>query len=331
MSRRFKHPFLWLVVLMAAGIGSYWYWGLTRQYESTENAYVNAHIVRIAAQVSGQVIALHVEESQQVKRGEPLLRIDPEPFRIAVDRAAARLEQAHYQVRRAEATSQAIKALVRQRKAELHDAIIDHRRTGELLARKLVAREQADQTETRLKTARAALESARARLAAEQANLGSSGERNELIRQASAALAQAQWDLKNTTILSPVSGEVTNLQVRTGDIAAKNQVLFAVVDDSDFWADANFKETQLEHIRPGLDAELRIDMYPDKVFHGRVASISAGSGTAFSLLPAQNATGNWVKIAQRVPVRIKVLDADPQFPLRIGTSGSVRVKLKTGN
>ena len=108
---------------------------------------------------------------------------------------------------------------------------------------------------------------------------------------------------------------------------AKNQVLFAVIDSSEYWIDANFKETQLEHIMPGTDAEIRIDMYPNKVFHGKVDSISGGSGTAFALLPTQNATGNWVKIAQRVPVKIKVLDVDAKFPLRIGTSGSVRVKV----
>ncbi|HTE40505.1 MAG TPA: efflux RND transporter periplasmic adaptor subunit, partial [Steroidobacteraceae bacterium] len=124
------------------------------------------------------------------------------------------------------------------------------------------------------------------------------------------------------------AGDVTNLAVRAGDIVAKNQTLFSVIDTSEYWIDANFKETQLEKIRPGLEAEIRIDMYPDKVFHGKVDSISGGSGTAFSLLPTQNATGNWVKIAQRVPVKIRVLDADAKFPLRIGTSGSVRVKIE---
>lgn len=316
---------------MAAGIGIYSYWQRARQYESTENAYVNAHLVRIAAQVSGQVIALQVEESQQVKRGDPLLRIDPEPFKIAVDRATAQLEQARYQVRYTEASLREIEALVRQREAELQNAIANNKRSDELLARNLVARERADEIQTQEKTAKAALDSVRARLAAERENLGSGGEQNESIRQAVAALAQAQWDLKNTEIPAPVSGEVTNLQVRAGDVVARNQVLFAVIDNSDFWIDANFKETQLEGIRPGLDAKIRIDMYPGKVFRGKVASISAGSGTAFSLLPTQNATGNWVKIAQRVPVKIKVLDVDPKFPLRIGTSGSVRVRLTNGD
>jgi membrane fusion protein, multidrug efflux system len=327
MAEKLKHPFVWLIVAMLIGSGVYWYWNRGQRYESTDNAYVNAHVVRIAAQVTGQVIALHVDENQSVKKDAPLLEIDPAPFKIAVDRAAAQLEQARYQVRRTEASLSDVEATVRQREAELENAKLNDTRSQELLANKLVAKEKADLTATQLKTAAAALDSARARLAAERANLGSAGDKNESIRQATAALAQAQWDLRNCEVPAPVSGDVTNLQVRSGDVVAKNQVLFTIIDSSEFWIDANFKETQLEHIVPGLDAEIRVDMYPGKVLHGKVDSISGGSGTAFSLLPAQNATGNWVKIAQRVPVKIRVLDVDPKFPLRIGTSGSVRVKI----
>jgi membrane fusion protein (multidrug efflux system) len=328
MSEKLKHPFVWLIVLMAVGASAYWYWQHGQTYESTENAYVNAHIVHIAAQVTGQVIALHVDENQSVKSGASLLNIDPAPFKIAVDRAAAQLQQARFQVQRTAASLHDAEALVRQREAELKNAQITDTRTQDLLANKLVAKDRADLTETQLKIAEAALDSARARLAAEHANLGSSGDNNESIRQAISALEQAQWDLRNCEVLAPVSGDVTNLNVRAGDVVAKNQALFAVIDGSEFWIDANFKETQLAAVRLGSEVEIRIDMYPNKVFHGKVDSISGGSGTAFSLLPTQNATGNWVKIAQRVPVKVKVLDPDPKFPLRIGTSGSVRVKVE---
>jgi len=327
MAEKLKHPFVWLVVALLIGGGIYWYWHRGQRYEATDNAYFNAHVVRIAAQVTGQVIALHVDENQTVKKDEPLLHIDPAPFKIAVDRATAQLQQARYQVQRSEASLRDAEATVRQREAELQNALANNTRSLELLANKLVAKERADLTDTQLKTAQAALDSARARLAAERANLGSGGDINESVRQAVAALEQARWDLRNCDVLSPVAGDVTNLQVRAGDVVAKNQVLFTVIDSSEFWVDANFKETQLEHIVPGVAAEIRVDMYPNKVFHGKVDSISGGSGTAFSLLPTQNATGNWVKIAQRVPVKIKVLDLDPKFPLRIGTSGSVRVQV----
>jgi len=327
MADKIKHPFVVLLFACALTGGLYWYWHHGQQYESTENAYVNAHVVHIAAQVSGQVTALHVDENQSVKKDAPLLNIDPEPFRIAVERAAAQLQQARYQVQRTSASFRDAEALVRQREAELKNAIVNNTRTQDLLTSKLVAKERADLTETQLKIAEAALDSARARLQAERANLGTSGEGNESIRQATAALEQAQWDLKNCDVHAPVTGDVINLTVRAGDVVAKNQTLFAVIDTSGYWIDANFKETQLESIKPGLEAEIRIDMYPGKVFHGRVDSISGGSGTAFALLPTQNATGNWVKIAQRVPVRIRVLDADADFPLRIGTSGAVKVKI----
>jgi len=327
MAEKLKHPFVWLVVALLLGGGVYFYWHSGQRYEATDNAYFNAHVVRIAAQVTGQVIDLRVDENQSVKKGDPLLHIDPAPFKIAVDRGTAQLQQSRFQIQRSEASLRDAEATIRQREAELQNAKANDTRSQGLLAGKLIAKERADLTETQVKTAEAALDSSRARLAAEHANLGSSGDNNESIRQALAALEQAQWDLRNCEVLAPVAGDVTNLQVRTGDVVAKNQVLFTVIDNSEFWVDANFKETQLEHIVPGTAAEIRVDMYPNKVFHGKVDSISGGSGTAFSLLPTQNATGNWVKIAQRVPVKIKVLDLDPKFPLRIGTSGSVRVNV----
>jgi len=327
MAEKLKHPFVLLAIALLLAGSVYWYWHRGQRYESTDNAYVNAHVVRIAAQVTGQVTALQVDENQSVAKAAPLLHIDPQPFKIAVERAEAQLQQARFQVQRTTASLHDVEATVRQREAELQNAIANNLRSQELLANKLVAKERSDLTETQVKIAEASLDSARARLAAERANLGSSGDKNESIRQATAALEQAQWDLRNCDILAPVAGDVTNLSVRAGDVVAKNQTLFTLIDTSEFWIDANFKETQLEKIVPGVEAEIRVDMYPNKVFHGKVDSISGGSGTAFSLLPTQNATGNWVKIAQRVPVKIKVLDLDPKFPLRIGTSGSVRVKI----
>lgn len=328
MAEKLKHPFVWLIVAMAIAGGAYWLWHRGQSYESTDNAYVNAHVVRIASQVTGQVIGLKVDENRTVAKDELLLQVDPSPFQIAVDRTTAQLQQARYQVQRSGASLHEAEAAVRQREAELQNAIAHSARTERLRDKELVSKEAVDLSQTQQKTAEAALDSARARLAAERANLGSAGDDNESVRQAKAALAQAQWDLQNCDLNAPVAGEVTNLQVRAGDVVAKNQTLFTIIDSSEFWIDANFKETQLEHIVPGLDAEIRVDMYSGKVFHGKVDSISGGSGTAFSLLPAQNATGNWVKIAQRVPVKIRVLDTDPKFPLRIGTSGSVRVKMK---
>jgi membrane fusion protein, multidrug efflux system len=327
MADKLKHPFVLLAAAFLVAGGAYWVWHRSHRYESTDNAYVNARVVHVAAQVTGQVLALHVDENMHVTQATALLEIDPAPFRIAVDRATAQLQQARYQVQRTTAALHDAEALVRQREAELQNAIAVNTRTQGLLARQLAAKEKAELSETQMKMAQAALDSARARLAAERANLGSTGDENESVRQAKAMLEQAQWDLGNCEVRAPLSGSVINLNVRAGDVVTKNQSLFELIDTSEFWIDANFKETQLEHIRPGMETEVRIDMYPNQLFRGMVDSISGGSGTAFSLLPTQNATGNWVKIAQRVPVRIRVLEADPNFPLRIGTSGSVKIRM----
>jgi len=326
MARQLKHPIVWLTALLV-GVGAYWLWHRGQQYESTDNAYVNANVAHIASQVGGQVIAVTAQDNQQVEPGALLLKIDPQPYHIALERAAAQLEQARYQHKRAAASLLDAEAALRQREAELANAEVNQARTQELFQQNLTSKERADQVETQLRVARAAIESARARLAAERANVGSGGERNEHVRQALAAVEQAKLDLRNCDIVAPTAGHVANITVRAGDVISRNQQLFAIIDSSEYWIDANFKETQLAGVQPGQDAEIRIDMYPGKRFKGRVDSISGGSGTAFSLLPAQNAIGNWVKVAQRVPVKIKVLDPDARYPLRIGTSGSVRVKL----
>jgi len=145
---------------------------------------------------------------------------------------------------------------------------------------------------------------------------------------AKATLDQANLDLSWTHITAPTSGWVTNVSLRPGDVVTTNQPLFALISSGEFWVDANFKETELEKIEPGQRAVIHVDMYPGHAFEGVVQSISGGTGSAFSLLPPQNATGNWVKVTQRVPVRIRVIHLDPQFPLRIGTSASVRISLR---
>ena len=146
--------------------------------------------------------------------------------------------------------------------------------------------------------------------------------------RANAALDQAKLNLRYTHVTAPISGWVTNVSLRQGDAAAAYQPVFALISDESFWADTNFKETELEKIRPGQLAEIVVDMYPKHKFKGVVESISGGAGAAFSLLPPQNATGNWVKVTQRVPVRINVLNPDPNFPLRVGTSATVTVSLQ---
>lgn len=190
-------------------------------------------------------------------------------------------------------------------KSALVNAQATAQRTIVLEQKKFVSMQDRDNVTTALETAEASL------------NL------------AKASLDQAMLDESWTKISSPTSGWVTNVSLGPGDIVAANQPLFALISNSEFWVDANFKETEIEDIHPGQRAVIYVDMYPGHAFEGIVQSISGGTGSAFSLLPPQNATGNWVKITQRVPVRIRVVNPDPEYPLRIGSSASVRISLRS--
>lgn len=192
-------------------------------------------------------------------------------------------------------------------KAALINARAKAARTLTLEKQKFVSTQEKDNVTTALETAEASL------------NL------------AKAALDQANLDYSWTTVTAPANGWVTNVSLSVGDVIAANQPLFALISNSEFWVDANFKETELESIKSGQRVKVRVDMYPDQTFEGVVQSISGGTGTVFSLLPPQNATGNWVKITQRIPVRIRILNPNPAYPLRIGTSASVRISLRSSD
>jgi len=198
------------------------------------------------------------------------------------------------------------KAQVAMDEAHLKDVSADAARTTQLVHAKFMSAQAGDDTN-------AAVASANAKIQLDQAHLD-----------------QAQLNLNYTRIIAPVSGWVTNMSLRVGNTVTAYQSLFALVDNSEFWADANFKETQLAHIRQGQKATIKVDMYPDHPFAGVVHSISSGSGTAFSLLPPQNATGNWVKVTQRIPVRVEILNPDAQYPLRIGATAAVTIDTSSG-
>jgi membrane fusion protein (multidrug efflux system) len=316
---------LLVLVVIAAAVGTGLYYYLGRNSVTTDDAYVNAHVVQVSAQVTGPVLTLSVHNNEQVARGALLFAVDPAPFKLHVQDAEQQLALARQGVAERGAAVAQAQAVVAQRKAELASAESRAGRTLRLVSEDVMTHEAGDTARTGIDAARAAVAAAEASLRAAEAQLGDAGDNNAQVRAAQARLAQAQLDLQHTEVVAPDDGFVTSLNLRPGAIVMADQPLFAFVSTHDWWLDANFKETQLERLRPQQKAELRVDMYPGHVFHGVVDSISRGSGTAFSLLPAQNATGNWVKVTQRVPVKIVVTDPDPAFPLRIGTSASVSV------
>lgn len=312
-----------VIVSGIAGAGVYYY--LNRNHVETDDAYVNAHVVQISAQVGGPVLSLNVHNNEQVARGTLLFAIDPAPFQLRVQEAEQQLALARQGVSQRQATVAQARALVEQRRAELAAAEAQSGRTLKLVSEDVMSHVAGDTARTGIDAAKASVAAAEASLRAAEAALGAEGDDNAQVREARARLEQARLDLQHTQVTAPDDGFVTSLSLRPGAMVTANQPLFAFVSAHDWWLDANFKETQLESLKPQQKAEIRVDMYPNHVFHGVVDSISRGSGTAFSLLPAQNATGNWVKVTQRVPVKVVVTDADPAFPLRIGTTGTVTV------
>lgn len=312
------------VIVIAGGVGGYFYWRHTIEYPSTSDAYLHANVVRIAPQVSGRIKDLPVDDHQHVKQGQLLLIIDPEPFRIALARARARLQLARQQSQAAAAAVAAARAVVAQRKAELKDAEDNARRLLRLFHRHTVSRSTVDDAVAGRDAARAAVTQAEADLrkaVQEQAAAGSKAS----VKVAEAALKQARLNLSYTRITAPASGVLGTVNVQEGDVVDQDRALFPLVEDNSFWVDANFKETDLKRIRTGQPAVIKLDMYPDLTLHGEVDSIAPASGAAFSLLPPENATGNWVKVTQRFPVKVTITDQDPARPLRIGASAEVTV------
>jgi membrane fusion protein (multidrug efflux system) len=217
-------------------------------------------------------------------------------------------------------------AVLAQRRAEALHARNNWIRNQELLKSGFLSPQGAEQARTQYATAEAAVKAAEAGVAQARSALGRVGDQNAAVQAAAAAVKTAELDLQRTHVTSPTEGAIANFTLQPGNTVQPAVPLFVVIADREYWVDANYKETQLKDIHPGQQATIRADMYPDHPFRGVVQSVSAGSGAAFSLLPPQNATGNWVKVTQRVPVRIKVLDPDPQHPLRIGTTTSVKVR-----
>ncbi len=328
MKRIAENKKIIIIVLLVVGVlGGIGYQQYSSRYRSTENAYLNADVVQVAAQVAGRVTNVYVKDNQHVKKGDDLFDIDPEPFRIALARAEANLAQAMQNSRQDSAEVAAARAQVEQTTMDLNNARATYTRDKELVAQHFLSQQSADDAHTRVETLEAALEQARAKLSKALSAPAKPQERADVLK-AQAEIAQARLDLEHTHVTATMDGQLSNLSLTPGSLVGVGTPLFALIADNSFHIDANFKETELPGIHPGQEVEIKIDMYPGQAFKGTVESLSGGTGTAFSLLPPQNATGNWVKIAQRVPVRIKLAPTDADHPLRIGATATVTVLLK---
>jgi membrane fusion protein (multidrug efflux system) len=299
-------------------------------FATTDNAYARTAKASINARISGQVIDIAVSDNQVVRKGQVLFRIDPESFRIAVNRAEARLSSSRLNI-------DGLKASYRQQQAELQSARAsaeyeqkEFARKKALIASDFVSRAAFERSETDLKIARQRIAAIEQQIASTVATLDGNPEiavdSHPTVREAKAQLDEAQLYLSYTVVTAPADGIVAKVDdLQVGNYVNGGAAAFALMSDREVWVEANFRETQLTYMRPGQSAMITLDTYPDRHFNAHVVSMSPGAGADFALLPPENATGNWVKVVQRVPVRLELDGVDSALPLFSGTSASVRV------
>jgi membrane fusion protein (multidrug efflux system) len=299
------------------------------RYVSTDDAYIQAARAAISTEVSGRIAEIDVHDNQRVRKGQILFRLDTPRFRIAVADARAQLAAALLKV-------PSLKAAYRQHLADqaaarsaLDYATRELARQTRLEAQGISSRAQLDQAKTNFQSARQQLAAAGQQTAGALAALGgdpdAAAESLPLVRQAQAALDRALLEISYTVVRAPMDGIVSKVeQIQVGDHVNAATPLFALMSDRDIWVEANFKETDLTYMRPGQHATFSVDAFPDRTFTGKVVSTSPGTGSSFSLLPPENSSGNWVKVVQRVPVRLSI-DRDGKVPLAAGMSVEAEV------
>jgi membrane fusion protein (multidrug efflux system) len=326
-----RRRILLLIAVIFIGIGALWaaYWVLVlAKREKTDDAYVNGNRVVISAQVSGTVIAVLADDTQLVKAGEILVKLEPVDAQTALSRAAGALAQTVRQVRQQKATANQYDSEIETRKLELARAQADLVKREPLIADHAIAGEEVRHAQESVQMARAALGQAMSQAQSAHALVdGTPVEENPAVLQARDAFRDAWIAAQRNAVVAPVSGYVAERSVQLGQHIQAGEALMTVIPLHSLWVDANFKEVQLRNLRIGQKTEVRSDLYGGSfIFHGHVQGMSAGTGAAFSLLPPQNASGNWIKVVQRVPVRIQIDDSDLiKSPLRVGLSATVTV------
>lgn len=317
------------VIFIILGVAYLIYWFLVlRHHQETDNAYISGNQVQIMSQVSGSVVSVNFDNTDVVKSGDVLVTLDPTDAEQAYEQAKTALANSVRQTHQLIINSKQYQANIALRKTELNQAQSDLKRRVVLGAAAAIGREELQHARDAVDAAQASLDVAIQQYNANQALvLDTPLEKQPAVEQSAAKLRDAWLALQRTQVLSPVSGYVSRRSVQVGAKIANGSPLMAVIPANQMWVDANFKETQLANMRIGQSATVVTDFYGDDVvYQGKVVGLDMGTGSAFSLLPAQNATGNWIKVVQRLPVRIS-LDAKQlaEHPLRIGLSTTVRV------
>lgn len=320
------------LVFATLAIGWALWWHLTgRWHESTDNAYVAGHVVQVTPQQAGTVVAIGADDTDRVQAGQVLVKLDATDARVALAQAEAHLAQAVREVRTFYARNAALEALQAQRASELAKAYEDLARRSPLAATGAVSKEDVEHARNAVETARAALAASREDLVTNRVRTdGTSIAKHPGVAAAAGRVREAFLALQRTEIVAPVAGYVARRTVQVGQRVASGALLMAVVPLDSVWIDANFKEVQLRDMRIGQPVRLTADLYGNRAeYRGRVAGLAAGTGGAFALLPPQNATGNWIKVVQRLPVRIALEPGQlAAHPLLVGLSMHVDVEIR---
>jgi membrane fusion protein (multidrug efflux system) len=331
-AKRRRRLIVFAVALVLAGIAYGAYWQVfSRYYESTDDAYVGGDLVQITSEISGTVISLNADDTQSVQVGQSLLKLDPADADVLMGSAEANLGREVRRVRTLFATADELKAKISSREIVLKRVQGDLKRRSGLAADGAVSTEELSHTHGEVAQMEAELSEARQQLNATLAQIDKTTvATHPQVLAAEAAVRDAELAQRRTDIKAPLAGVVARRSIQLGQRVAAGTPLMAVVPLDDVWVDANFKEVQVADMRVGQPVKLRADIYGrNAVYHGRLAGLAAGSGNAFALLPPQNASGNWIKIVQRLPVRIAL---DPQelkaHPLRVGLSMTVTVDVR---
>jgi len=325
--RVLARAFMWLLPLLVAA-GCVFVWLSSGRYVSTDNAYVKGDRALIATELSGLIVEVPVQENQRVSRGQLLFRLDDQPYRTALAKIESEAEIQRAEIRGLRAQWRTKREDIKAALSQQVYAQADYERQKDLAERKFAPAAKLEESRMSAEVARQRIASAEEDLQRIEAQLAGDPkirvDDHPKVKQTLAARDEALLNLRRTTIEAPLDGIVAKRPV-PGNYATAGQPAIVVVADTDLWIEANFKETELTRVRPGQAAIIRVDTYPDMECHGTVQSIAQATGAEFAVLPPQNASGNWVKVVQRIPVRISVKCKEGDPPLRVGMSTTVEI------
>jgi membrane fusion protein (multidrug efflux system) len=319
---------LLIVPVVAAMAGLYWY-AQGGRYVTTENAYVKTNMIAIAPNISGRVIEVKVDDNQLVGAGDVLFRVDPEPLHIAISRAEARILTVRNEVESKRAEYAQIEAEIDEVLERQKFLKRQYERQKKLQKRGVATAVRLDEAGNQLATSQQTVRALRHKIRRVVADLGGDPltpvEQHPDYLEAQAERDQSKLMLRYSTVLAPANGIVSRMQLQPGEWVEDGKPVFSVIESRNHWIEANLKETQLTHVMVGQKVTVELDAYPDVIWDGYVQSISAATGAEFSILPPQNATGNWVKVVQRLPARIFVSPSTNKPPLRAGMTVTVSI------